>query len=84
MTRTARLLLLLLVLPCLALAQGAPPARTGPLLQRALADPDGVMLRDDGTYAPTAQVNVVYGAADTCVGVATATIAQLLEACRRG
>ncbi len=51
MTRTARLLLLLLVLPCLALAQGVPSAKNGPLLERALADPDGVMLRDDGTYA---------------------------------
>jgi beta-1,4-mannooligosaccharide/beta-1,4-mannosyl-N-acetylglucosamine phosphorylase len=49
--------------------------------------PSGVILeppREDGTYAPNAQVNVVYGAADTCVGVATATIAQLLDACRNG
>ena len=40
--------------------------------------------RDDGTYSPDCVVSVIYGAADTCVGVASATVAELVEACRRG
>ena len=49
--------------------------------------PSGAIVdhRDDDAFAPDdALVRVYYGAADTCVGVATATVAQLLEACRRG
>jgi beta-1,4-mannooligosaccharide/beta-1,4-mannosyl-N-acetylglucosamine phosphorylase len=40
--------------------------------------------REDGTYSPDCNVNVVYGAADTCVGVAAATVAELVAACRAG
>jgi beta-1,4-mannooligosaccharide/beta-1,4-mannosyl-N-acetylglucosamine phosphorylase len=38
-------------------------------------------LRDDGTLSPDGPVHVVYGAADTCVGVATATVRELVDAC---
>jgi len=38
--------------------------------------------RDDGTLSPESQVMVVYGAADTCIGVASATVAELVSACR--
>jgi predicted GH43/DUF377 family glycosyl hydrolase len=49
--------------------------------------PSGVICeppRDDGTYSPDCLVSVIYGAADTCVGVASATVAELVEACHRG
>ena len=39
--------------------------------------------RDDGTYSPECVVSVLYGAADTCVGVASARVSELVEACRR-
>ncbi len=35
----------------------------------------------DGTPPPEARVTVYYGAADTCVGVAGASVAELVEAC---
>ena len=40
--------------------------------------------RSDGTLSPDCSVNVIYGAADTCVGVASATVAELVAACREG
>ena len=38
--------------------------------------------REDGTCSPDCHVCVIYGAADTCVGVASTTIAELVAACR--
>jgi len=40
--------------------------------------------REDGTLSPESQVMVVYGAADTCVGIASATVTDLVAACREG
>jgi predicted GH43/DUF377 family glycosyl hydrolase len=40
--------------------------------------------REDGTYSPECRICVIYGAADSCVGVASATIADLVAACRDG
>ncbi|HOX27208.1 MAG TPA: hypothetical protein PLL30_15720 [Candidatus Krumholzibacteria bacterium] len=40
--------------------------------------------REDGTLSPESQVLVVYGAADTCVGIASATVTDLVAACREG
>lgn len=37
--------------------------------------------REDGMLSPDGTVRVVYGAADTCVGLATATVRELIEAC---
>jgi beta-1,4-mannooligosaccharide/beta-1,4-mannosyl-N-acetylglucosamine phosphorylase len=37
--------------------------------------------REDGTLSPDGTVRVVYGAADTCVGLATATVRDLVAAC---
>jgi beta-1,4-mannooligosaccharide/beta-1,4-mannosyl-N-acetylglucosamine phosphorylase len=37
--------------------------------------------REDGTLSPDSTVHVVYGAADTCVGLASATVRQLVDAC---
>jgi predicted GH43/DUF377 family glycosyl hydrolase len=36
----------------------------------------------EGFATPGSRVLVYYGAADTCIGVATATIAELIAACR--
>ncbi len=47
--------------------------------------PSGMLvdgLGEDGFAPPEAQVRVYYGAADTCVGLATATMGELLRACR--
>lgn len=37
--------------------------------------------REDGTLSPESTVRVVYGAADTCIGLATATVRELSNAC---
>jgi beta-1,4-mannooligosaccharide/beta-1,4-mannosyl-N-acetylglucosamine phosphorylase len=37
--------------------------------------------REDGTLSPDSSVHVVYGAADTCVGLATAKVRELVAAC---
>jgi predicted GH43/DUF377 family glycosyl hydrolase len=37
----------------------------------------------DGFADPDSELRLYYGAADTCVGLATATVGRLLEACRR-
>ncbi len=37
--------------------------------------------RTDGTLAPDSTVQVIYGAADTCVGSAAATVRELIAAC---
>jgi beta-1,4-mannooligosaccharide/beta-1,4-mannosyl-N-acetylglucosamine phosphorylase len=37
--------------------------------------------REDGTLTPDGTVRVIYGAADTCVGLASATVRELVEAC---
>ncbi len=39
--------------------------------------------RHDGTLPASDEVTLVYGAADTCIGAATSTIGELLEACHR-
>lgn len=47
--------------------------------------PSGMIVErydDDGCAAPDSEVLLYYGAADTCVGLATTTIRQLLAACR--
>jgi beta-1,4-mannooligosaccharide/beta-1,4-mannosyl-N-acetylglucosamine phosphorylase len=36
---------------------------------------------DEGFALPESRVRVYYGAADTCVGLATATVAELIGAC---
>ena len=36
----------------------------------------------EGFATPSSRVLVYYGAADTCIGVATATVAELVRACR--
>lgn len=49
--------------------------------------PSGMVVEsfdDDGFAEPFARALVYYGAADTCVGVATATVAELVAACRTG
>jgi len=38
--------------------------------------------REDGTVPLESTIQVMYGAADTCIGVATGTVAELLGACR--
>lgn len=38
----------------------------------------------DGIALPESRVLVYYGAADTCVGLATTTVAEILSACREG
>ena len=38
-------------------------------------------VREDGTVSMSGDVQVVYGAADTCVGIAVATVGDLVEAC---
>ncbi len=46
--------------------------------------PSGVLCAPptaDGTLAPDSTVQVIYGAADTCVGAATATVQELVAAC---
>lgn len=40
--------------------------------------------RDDGTLSPDSTVRVIYGAADTCVAVAAATVRELVAACLAG
>ena len=37
--------------------------------------------REDGTLSPDSTIKVVYGAADTCVGLARATVRELVAAC---
>lgn len=47
--------------------------------------PCGLICRtfdEDGFAPPEAEVLAYYGAADTCVGVATTTVAELLQQCR--
>ena len=47
--------------------------------------PSGIIVEDfdtDGFAKPDSLVRVYYGAADTCVGLATATIGELIEAAR--
>jgi beta-1,4-mannooligosaccharide/beta-1,4-mannosyl-N-acetylglucosamine phosphorylase len=49
--------------------------------------PSGMVVDEfdaDGFATPDSRVLVYYGAADTCVGVATATIAELVGACEKG
>jgi beta-1,4-mannooligosaccharide/beta-1,4-mannosyl-N-acetylglucosamine phosphorylase len=38
----------------------------------------------DGFALPESPVRVYYGAADTCVGLATTTIGEILAECREG
>ena len=47
--------------------------------------PSGLVcaIDDDGFAPPQAEAHLYYGAADTCVGLATTTVGRLLEACRR-
>jgi predicted GH43/DUF377 family glycosyl hydrolase len=47
--------------------------------------PSGMVVEEydgDGFATPTSRALVYYGAADTCTAVATATVAELIEACR--
>jgi len=37
--------------------------------------------RDDGTLPPDSKLRVIYGAADTCVGLATGRVADVVAAC---
>jgi len=49
--------------------------------------PSGMVVEEldsEGFATPASRTLVFYGAADTCVGAATATISELLEACRLG
>jgi beta-1,4-mannooligosaccharide/beta-1,4-mannosyl-N-acetylglucosamine phosphorylase len=39
---------------------------------------------DEGFALPESRVSLYYGAADTCVGLAETTIAQLIDACKNG
>lgn len=48
--------------------------------------PSGIVVRredGEGFALPESEALIYYGAADTCVGLATTTIAELLAACRR-
>ena len=36
---------------------------------------------DEGFAPPSAEVRVYYGAADTCIGMAVATVGELVDAC---
>lgn len=36
---------------------------------------------DDGTVPDNAKLSIYYGAADTCIGLATATVAEVIHAC---
>ena len=49
--------------------------------------PSGIVVEnhnDEGFAEPDSRTLVYYGAADTCVGVATTTVAELIAACREG
>jgi len=41
-----------------------------------------VAVDEDGFAGPDSELRLYYGAADTCVGLATATVGRLLDACR--